>query len=126
MASSCRSCGRVPRTDDDARAVQRKYLPALAELTRTVAQPERLSRHVDELAAVIGPVPAEEPADARTPAFKESLGEAPFKRPINLNVTVVPIKTFVRLRHASVVAQLHPRACNRVSDASAAWLTTRA
>jgi hypothetical protein len=85
---------------------KRKYLPALAELTRTVAQPERLSRQVDELAAVIGPVVAEEPADARTPAFKESLGEATFKRPINQNVTVVPIKTFVRLRHASVVAQL--------------------
>lgn len=85
---------------------KRKYLPALAELTRTLAQPERLSRQVDELAAVIGPVVAEEPADARTPAFKESLGEAAFKRPINQNVTVVPIKTFVRLRHASVIAQL--------------------
>jgi hypothetical protein len=85
---------------------RRKYLAALAELTRTVGQPDRLSRQVDELAAVIGPIVAEEPADARTPAFKESLGEAPFKRPINQNVTVVPIKTFVRLRHASVVAQL--------------------
>ncbi|MEP6918306.1 MAG: hypothetical protein ABJC89_21845 [Acidobacteriota bacterium] len=39
-------------------------------------------------------------------AFQQALGTAPFPRPINPAVTVVPIKTFLRLRDASVEAQL--------------------
>lgn len=85
---------------------RKPYLAAMAALVRTVTMPDRLIRQVDELGALLGPVVAEEPKDGRVMAFAESLGEATFKRPINQNVTVVPIKPFIRARQASVLAQL--------------------
>jgi len=85
---------------------KRRYLTALAALARTVTQPERISKQVDTLGALLGPIVAQEPKDGRVMAFAESLGEAPFKRPINQNVTVIPIRVFVRARQASVIAQL--------------------
>jgi spore coat protein H len=85
---------------------RRRYLTELATLARTVTLPERISKQVDALGALLAPIVAQEPKDGRVMAFPESLGEAPFKRPINQNVTVVPIKTFVRARQASVLAQL--------------------
>ena len=36
----------------------------------------------------------------------QTLGEADFKRPVNQNVTVTPIKTFLKLRQAAVLSQL--------------------
>jgi len=85
---------------------KRRYLAELGTLTRTVTLPDRLSTQVDELGAAIAPIVQNEPNAVRRAAFKKALGEQPFRRPNNPMVTVVPIKTFVRARHASVVAQL--------------------
>jgi hypothetical protein len=86
---------------------KRRYLTELATLARTVTQPERLSRQVDELGALLGPIVAEEPKDGRVMAFSESLlADGTYRRPINQNVVVVPIKIFVKARQESVLAQL--------------------
>jgi CotH protein len=87
-------------------AFKRAYLAELATLSRSLTTPERLGKQVEELGAILAPIVADEPKDGRVMAFAESLGEAPFKRPINQNITVTPIKTFLRLRQASVLAQL--------------------
>jgi hypothetical protein len=87
-------------------AFRRRYLAELLALTRTVDVPGRLSRQVDELGAAIAPIVQEEPNAVRARAFTQALGEKPFRRPNDPASTVVPIKTFLRGRHASVVAQL--------------------
>jgi hypothetical protein len=86
---------------------KRRYLTELATLARTVTQPERLSKQVDELGALLGPSVAEEPKDGRVMAFAESLrADGTYRRPINQNVVVIPIKAFVKARQESVLAQL--------------------
>jgi len=87
-------------------AFKRPYLAELLTLTRTLAQPDRLSRQVDELGATIAPIVQDEPNAVRVATFKKALGELEFGRPNNQMVMIVPIKTFVRARQASVVAQL--------------------
>ena len=87
-------------------AFRKRYLGELSRVTKTLAVPDRLSKQVDELAAAIGPVVAEEPSPVLKAAFTKALGDASFSRPVNEKVTVVPIKTFVRLRDASVTEQL--------------------
>jgi spore coat protein H len=87
-------------------AFRQKYLAELATIARTLTRPERLAAQVDELGAVLGPIVALEPKDGRVLSFAESLGEGTFPRPINTNVTNVAIKTFVKARQASVLAQL--------------------
>ena len=83
-----------------------RYLQEILALTRTVAQPDRLIKQVDDLGAVIAPLAAQEPNAVRVARFKQALGEATFTRPNNDAVTIIPIKVFVRARHASVVGQL--------------------
>jgi spore coat protein CotH len=85
---------------------RRRYLAELLTLTKTVAQPDRLVRQVDELGAAIAPIVKDEPNAVRVATFTQALGEEPFGRPNNPMVIVLPIKVFVRARHASVVAQL--------------------
>ena len=38
--------------------------------------------------------------------FGATITEADFKRPVNQNVTVTPIKAFLKLRQAAVLSQL--------------------
>lgn len=86
---------------------RRRYLNELATIARTVGQVDRIAAQVDELGALLGPVVAEEPKDGRVMAFQESLADTgTYRRPINQNVVVVPIKVFVKARQASVLAQL--------------------
>ena len=87
-------------------AFQKRYLAEMQTLTRTVAQPERLIKQLEELAAFVAPIAAQEPNAVRVARFKQALGESAFTRPNNDAVTVIPIKVFVRARHASVVGQL--------------------
>ncbi|MEO8076539.1 MAG: CotH kinase family protein [Acidobacteriota bacterium] len=87
-------------------AFKTRYLAEISTLRKTIAAPDRLAKQVDELAAAIAPIVAEEPSPVLAGAFQQALGTAPFPRPINPAVTVVPIKTFLRLRDASVEAQL--------------------
>jgi spore coat protein H len=85
---------------------RRPYLATLAELTRTLAQPERMSAQITTLTSLLSPIVAEEPVSARVDLFKQALGEQPFPRPINANVPLIPIRVFLKARHASVEAQL--------------------
>jgi hypothetical protein len=85
---------------------RQKYLAALATIARTLTVPSRIAAQVDELGGILGPIVATEPKDGRVLSFAESLGEGTFPRPINTNVTNVAIKTFVKARQASVLAQL--------------------
>ena len=87
-------------------AFKKKYLQEMATLTRTLTQPDRIAAQVDALGAVLAPFVAQEPKDGRVISFQESLGEADFKRPVNQNVTVTPIKTFLKVRQAVVLSQL--------------------
>ena len=87
-------------------AFKRPYLAKLAELNRTLARPERLTAQVDQLATFLAPIVPDEPITSRVDSFKLSLGEAPFPRPINVNVQLVPIRVFLKARHASVQSQL--------------------
>lgn len=87
-------------------AFRKPYLAELSRLTKTVTQPARLVKNFDDLAAALAPIAAQEPVPERVTGFKEAQGTVPFKRPINAAITVVPAKTFITARHASVVAQL--------------------
>jgi spore coat protein H len=87
-------------------AFKRPYLAAMADLNKTLGDPARIGKQLDDLGAVLAPVVADEVAPIRASTFKEVFGEATFKRPINQNVTVVPVKVFVRIRQASVSEQL--------------------
>lgn len=86
---------------------KRRYLSELATLTRTLTQPGRIAKQVDDLIPVLAPIVAEEPKDGRVISFNEAVHEGTFKRPFNQNsVAVNPIKVFVPIRQAAVLAQL--------------------
>ena len=87
-------------------AFRKQYVQEMVTLTRTLTQPTRIAAQVDALGAVLAPFVAQEPKDGRVISFQESLGEADFKRPVNQNVTVTPIKAFLKLRQAAVLSQL--------------------
>lgn len=87
-------------------AFRTPYLAAIANINSTLGDPARIGRQLDDLGAVLAPVAADEIVPIRASTFTQVFGEATFKRPINQNVTVVPIKVFVRLRQASVSEQL--------------------
>jgi len=88
-------------------AFKKSYLAALSTLTRTLTQPERLAKQVDDLIPVLAPVVAEEPKDGRVISFNEATHEGKFRRPFNQNSPEInPIKVFVPIRQASVLAQL--------------------
>ena len=86
---------------------KKRYLSEVAALTRTLTQPERIAKQVDDLVPLLRPIVAEEPKDARVISFEAAVGTGTFKRPFNQNsVDVNPIKVFVPIRQASVLAQL--------------------
>jgi hypothetical protein len=88
-------------------AFKKRYLSELATLTRTLTQPARIAKQVDDLAPLLGPLVAQEPKDARVTMFAEAVGEKPFKRPFNpSSPDIMPIKIFVPARQASVLEQL--------------------
>jgi hypothetical protein len=88
-------------------AFRKRYLAELAAIARTTGQVDRIAKQVDELGALLGPIVAEEPKDGRVMAFADSLRDSgTYRRPINQNVIVTPIKVFVKARQESVVAQL--------------------
>jgi hypothetical protein len=87
-------------------AFRRPYLTALADVNRVLGDPARIGKQLDDLGAVLAPVAADEVVPIRASTFKQVFGEATFKRPINQNVTVVPVKVFVRTRQANVSEQL--------------------
>jgi hypothetical protein len=88
-------------------AFKRRYLAELATLARTLTQPARIAKQVDDLIPVLAPIVPEEPKDGRVISFDEATHEGTFKRPFNQNsVAVNPIKVFVPIRQASVLAQL--------------------
>jgi hypothetical protein len=85
-----------------------RYLAEMAALTRTVTDPARLSKQVDDVGALLAPHVAGEPRDGRIMSFAEALRDSgTYRRPVNEAVVVVPIKVFVKARQASVLAQLH-------------------
>ncbi len=86
-------------------AFRQKYRAAMLQLTRTLTTPERLAAQVDELAAAIGPVVAEEPLAGRADLFRKAVAGSSFPRPF-YGGTASPIKPFVRVRQASVLKQL--------------------
>ncbi len=86
-------------------AFRQRYLAALERLTRTLTLPDRLSAQVDELAAVLGPIVADEPLAGRNDLFRKAVAGQSFNRPF-YGGTVTPIKPFVRIRQASVLRQL--------------------
>ncbi|MEO7193071.1 MAG: CotH kinase family protein [Vicinamibacterales bacterium] len=86
-------------------AFRDKYLARLSALTKTTTLPARLTPQVDALAAVLGPVVAEDTKLPRLPLFKKAIAGESFERPFYGGV-VVPIKTFVPLRQESVLSQL--------------------
>ncbi|MEO8482770.1 MAG: CotH kinase family protein [Acidobacteriota bacterium] len=88
-------------------AFKRSYLAALAALTRTLTQPERIAKQVDDLIPVLAPIVAEEPKDGRVISFNEATHEGTFRRPFNQSSPEInPIKVFVPIRQGSVLAQL--------------------
>jgi len=87
-------------------AFKTPYLAALASLNTSLGDPMRIGKQMDDLGAVLAPVVADEIAPLRVSTFKQVFGEETFKRPINQNVTVVPVKVFVRIRQAAVSEQL--------------------
>jgi hypothetical protein len=96
---------------------KRRYLSELATLTRTLTRPDRIAKQVDDLIPVIGPLVAEEPKDGRVISFNEAVHEGTFKRPFNQNSGAVnPIKVFVPIRQASVLAQLSARISRTASQ----------
>jgi hypothetical protein len=86
-------------------AFRQKYRLALLELTRTLTMPERLAAQVDDLAAAIGSVVAEEPLEGRADLFRKAVAGSSFPRPF-YGGTASPIKPFARVRQASVLRQL--------------------
>jgi spore coat protein H len=88
-------------------AFRRAYLAELATLTRTLTAPDRIAKQIDELVPVLRPIVAEEPKDGRVISFDAAVNTGTFKRPFNPNSPDVnPIKVFVPIRQASVLAQL--------------------
>ncbi len=88
-------------------AFKRSYLAAMAALTRNLTQPARIAKQVDELIPVLAPIVAEEPKDGRVISFNEATHEGTFRRPFNqASPEINPIKVFVPIRQASVLAQL--------------------
>jgi len=86
---------------------KRRYLAELATLARTLTQPDRIAKQVDDLIPLLASIVAQEPKDGRVISFDEATHEGTFKRPFNQNsVAVNPIKVFVPIRQASVLAQL--------------------
>jgi len=62
---------------------------------------------VDELVPLLRPLVAEEPKDGRVISFDAAVATGTFKRPFNqASPDINPIKVFVPLRQASVLAQL--------------------
>ena len=87
-------------------AFRRKYLSELLAVTR-LTQPDRIARQIDDLAPLLASLVPQEPKDGRVTQFKEAVGTSTFKRPFNQNSPDInPIKVFVPLRQASVLAQL--------------------
>ena len=88
-------------------AFKRRYLSELATLSRTLTMPDRIAKQIDDLVPILAPIVAQEPKDGRVISFTEAVGMGTFKRPFNQNsVAVNPIKVFVPIRQASVLAQL--------------------
>lgn len=88
-------------------AFKRRYLAAMAALTRDLTQPARIAKQVDDLIPVLAPIVAEEPKDGRVISFNEATHEGTFRRPFNqASPEINPIKVFVPIRQASVLAQL--------------------
>ncbi len=86
---------------------KRKYLAELATLARTLTSPDRIAKQIDDLVPVLGPIVAQEPKDGRVISFNEAVNTGTFKRPFNQNSPDInPIKVFVPIRQASVLAQL--------------------
>jgi spore coat protein CotH len=88
-------------------AFRKRYLSELATLTRTLTPPQRIAAQVDELVPLLRPLVAEEPKDGRVISFDAAVATGTFKRPFNqASPDINPIKVFVPLRQASVLAQL--------------------
>ena len=80
-------------------AFKKPYLSEMATLTRTLTQPARIAKQVDDLTPLLGPIVAQEPKDARVTMFAEAVSEKPFKRPFNpASPDILPIKVFVPAR----------------------------
>ena len=86
------------------------YLAKLGEFSKTIFQPERFARQVDEIAAAIRPSVEEESAEKLARFDKVVAGEpaprAGFGGPPGFGAPMKPIKGFVQARTQSVSAQL--------------------
>ena len=98
---SCRFLDRALKVP----AFRQKYLAKLAALTRTLTLPARIAKQVDDLAAAIGPVVAQEPDRGRVALFKAAVAGQRFERRYYGGMAT-PVKQFVPLRQAAVLAQL--------------------
>jgi len=86
---------------------KRSYLAALSSIARTLTQPARIAKQVDDLAPLLAPIVAQEPKEGRAIMWDQAIGEGAFKRPFNPASPDIPsIKVFVPARQASVLAQL--------------------
>ena len=92
-------------------AVREAYLARLEEFQKTLFQPARFAAMVEEIAARIRPVVAEEDP-GKLPAFDRSVAgqmagpEGPGGGGSPFRMNAKPIKVFVKERHAAVAAQL--------------------
>jgi hypothetical protein len=88
-------------------AFRKLYLADLAAFGKTIFQPERFVRQVDELVPVIRPAIVEESAVLLARFDAAAAGRTmPDTLNRNFGLPDVPIKTFVKGRAASVAEQL--------------------
>jgi hypothetical protein len=94
---------------------QKLYRERLAEFSKTIFQPERFEKQVDELAAILRPSIETEGADklervdavaAGKPVEPGSFGRGPGGPPMGFMQPAKPIKPFVKIRSASIADQL--------------------
>ena len=87
-------------------AFKKAYLAKLDEFSKTIFQPERLVKQVDEIAAAIRPAIEEESKEKLAQFDKVVAGESIRRTTFPGAPPVKPIRTFVKARAESVVDQL--------------------
>jgi hypothetical protein len=87
-------------------AFKKSYLAKLDEFSKSIFQPERLLKQVDEIAAAIRPAIKEESPEKLAQFDKVVAGEAMRRTGFPGAPFAKPIKTFVKARAESVVDQL--------------------
>ena len=98
-------------------AFRKPYLAKLDEFSKTIFQPERLVKQVDEIAAAIRPAIEEESSEKLAQFDKVVTGEAIRRTSFPGAPLAKPIRSFVKARAESVVDQLAGKSDGQKLDA---------